>query len=158
MVTNSHRCCVLIALGLLGVGAAHAADVYRWVDAQGRTQLSDRVPDEYKNSATRIDTSASQLTPAQQREAQERAAQEKVRAAEAAEREARVRVAQPAQPSASAGAAPSRDNGCAAARLKFQQNANCLAGYKIANGGFKPGAFETCGPSVPAPPEQCGLK
>jgi hypothetical protein len=153
-ILSLQRCYFLVALGSLGIGPCHAADVYRWVDAQGRVQLSDRVPEEYKNSATRVDTSPSQLTPAQQREAQERAAQEKVRAAEAAAREARVRVPQPAQPAGSAGA--SKEGECAAARRKFQQNANCLAPYKIANGGFKPGAFETCGPSVPAPPEQCG--
>ncbi|HEY2926593.1 DUF4124 domain-containing protein [Piscinibacter sp.] len=31
-----------------------AADIYRWVDAQGRTQYSDSVPDRYKNSASRV--------------------------------------------------------------------------------------------------------
>jgi hypothetical protein len=155
-ILSLKRCYVLVALGVWGIGPGHAADVYRWVDAQGRVQLSDRVPEEYKNSATRVDTSASQLTPAQQREAQERAGQEKARAAEAAAREARVRVPQAAQPAAGVGAAPAKEGECATARRLFQQNANCLAPYKIANGGFKPGAFETCGASVPAPPDHCG--
>ncbi len=146
---------VLFALGALGLVAVQAGEIYRWVDDKGRVQLSDRVPEAYKNSATRVDTSASQLTPAQRQEAANRAAQEKVRAAEAEAREARIRVAPPPQPAASTAADKPVESSCAAQRRRFQENATCLGAYKIANGGFKPGAFESCGPSLPPPPEEC---
>ena len=72
--------------GLLGVMAAclafgaSATDIYRWVDENGRTHLSDVVPERYRDAATRIDSRSHELTPEQQREARERSAREAERA------------------------------------------------------------------------------
>lgn len=44
---------VLLLLSSLSCPAL-AADIYRWVDEQGRTQYSDSVPDRYKNSASKV--------------------------------------------------------------------------------------------------------
>mgnify|MGYP001767041620 CR=1 FL=1 len=68
--------------GLLGVLAASlafgagATDIYRWVDENGRTHLSDVVPERYRDTATRVDSRSHELTPEQRREARERAAGE----------------------------------------------------------------------------------
>ena len=146
--------------------SASAGEVYRWVDKDGRIQLSDRVPEEYRKSATRIDTSPSEISPAQRREAEQRAAQQKVREAEAAAREARVRVPEAAQaPASAAPATASRDTArtetsgesdCATLQRRYRESTECLAPYMTVRGAFKPGAFEACGPSVPSPEAQCG--
>jgi hypothetical protein len=47
------RWLVALALLLAGVDAARAVDMSRWVDEQGRTQVSDVVPDRYRASARR---------------------------------------------------------------------------------------------------------
>src|SRR5262245_969082 len=45
---------------------AHSADIYRWVDEQGRTHISDTVPERYRGVATRLDAKPIEPT-AQQR-------------------------------------------------------------------------------------------
>jgi hypothetical protein len=149
----------MAAIAALAISlTAWAADVYRWVDKDGRIQLSDRVPEEYRKSATRIDTSPSELSPAQRKEAEQRAAQRKVREAEAAAREARVRAPEAAQapvPAAST-AKTTGASDCATLQRRYRENAECLAPYMTVRGAFKPGAFEACGPSLPSPEAQCG--
>ena len=49
--------------------AAHAADIYVWTDDSGKTHIADSVPEKYRKSATRIDSSQFEPTPEQQREA-----------------------------------------------------------------------------------------
>lgn len=48
-----HRGWGLASLATLG--PLQAADIYRWVDEQGRTHLSDVVSDRWRDSAIRID-------------------------------------------------------------------------------------------------------
>src|SRR5665647_1309993 len=89
--TGLAACCALALSILWAPAPAGATDIYRWVDESGRTHMSDTVPEQYKNSATRIDPGPTELTPEQQKEEQDRAAREKARAAQAeAERKART--------------------------------------------------------------------
>ena len=52
---------VLLLLSSLSC-PAFAADIYRWVDEQGRTQYSDSIPDRYKNSASKVTLPSSGIT------------------------------------------------------------------------------------------------
>ena len=50
-----------------------AADIYRWVDDQGQTQVSDVVPERYRDRASRINSRKFELTSEQKFEARDRA-------------------------------------------------------------------------------------
>ena len=45
-----------LAAGLLATASAQAQSMYRWVDAQGRTQYSDKPPKDFKGEITRIES------------------------------------------------------------------------------------------------------
>jgi len=136
----------------------HASDIYRWVDENGRVQLSDRVPDQFKKSAIRIDSRQFELTPEQRQQAQARAAAEKSRAAEADAREASSRAAEagstPPPNSLNSRAPVSRptvgSSTCAALRQAWKDSAACFAPFQNRT-GLKPGAYEACGAQVPYP-------
>lgn len=50
---------VLLSLVLVGIAASPAAQtMYRWTDAQGRIQYSDRPPKDFKGEVTRIESDA----------------------------------------------------------------------------------------------------
>ena len=70
-------CVSVAALCSVLAPLAHAADIYRWVDEKGLTHISDTVPPQYRKNATRIDTSASQVSESDRALAAERAAREK---------------------------------------------------------------------------------
>ena len=66
-------------LGIAALGAVfslplHAADVFRWVDENGRTQISDMVPEKYRKSAVKIDSYRYELSAEQRAEVDARAA------------------------------------------------------------------------------------
>jgi hypothetical protein len=68
----------IMLFGLIALSAtAGAGDLYRWVDENGRTHVSDVVPAPYRDIAKRVDTSASEIPENQRQEALERAAREK---------------------------------------------------------------------------------
>lgn len=160
------RLLALLACSALPLASVHAADVYRWVDETGRVQLSDKVPEKYKNSATRIDTRQHELTPAQRAEAEARAAREKARAAEEAQRDAKARAAEAAEARAAASAAAattakapgkpaSEATDCTTLRKRYLESADCYGPFSNSNGTRKPGAFEACGEPVPFPAREC---
>ncbi|MFJ7567158.1 DUF4124 domain-containing protein [Herminiimonas sp. NPDC097707] len=139
----------------------HAADIYQWVDENGRTQVSDVVPARYKNVATKVDTSASELTESQRQEARTRAEREKQKAKEAAQ------AMQPASPVPSAGQlTPSsgmRETECEALMRAYRESQECFApfvfrgpdGRPRRGGRVREEAFLYC-TSVPDPSQQCG--
>jgi hypothetical protein len=45
----------MVACGVLVSVASWAGDLYRWVDDQGKAQLSQTVPEKYRQSAVRVD-------------------------------------------------------------------------------------------------------
>jgi len=161
---------------LFGVAAAlaacavHAGDIYRWVDENGRTQMSDRVPEQYRATARRLgDSRQYELTPQQRNEAQARAAREKARedadARARADAEARAAAAagaasQPATPSKAAAKEDVEPNTISAAECdawwrEYLNNSACYAPFRTARGGMKAGAFEACGDPVLNPSRQC---
>lgn len=162
-----------LAFGTLALSPLCAGDIYRWVDDKGQVQLSDNVPEQFKKSATRVDSRQYELTPGQRKEAEARAAREKARLAKAAAREAKAKAREAAGPvgaasaasaaktskaaakpaSAASGARAAAD--CATLRRRYQESADCLAPFLNVNGSIKEGAFETCGPAVPYPASEC---
>src|SRR5436190_857249 len=67
---------LLAALALAWCSCAGAADIYKWVDKDGRTQLSDKVPEEYKDKAVKVDR-APEPTAEEKRAAEGRAARDR---------------------------------------------------------------------------------
>lgn len=154
----------LVIIAVLLPTSLWAADIYRWVDRDGRTQLSDTVPDEYKKSATRIDSRQFELSDAQRREAEARAAHEKLQAAEAAKLAARTKadsVAGPLAPAsgttAESGQPAGNASDCATLQRLYKESTECFAPYRTAKGATKAEAFDKC-PVAVDPTPQCGYR
>lgn len=155
-------------LGLLALcGAADAADLYRWVDETGRTQISDVVPARYRDVATRIDTSASEIPESQRQEALERAAREKQLVEE------RMRAAQPPSPPPAPVPQPktveltppdNSDAECAELIRAYRESQECFAPFMVMRrdgrhhrrGWVRPEAYRYC-QRVQSPYAKCGL-
>jgi hypothetical protein len=153
---------VLLAAGLPSPVAA--ADIYRWVDENGQTHLSDKVPDRYRNSAVKVDPGATDVSPEQQRQAQERNARIKAAGDAGAQRQAEEDAAAgrtapvPPAPAIQPQPAPSRDANCDELFRRYRASQECFAPYRMANGAMRPEAFILCGPGEPDPSAQCGAQ
>lgn len=141
--------------------AAQATVIYQWVDENGRTQMSDAVPEQFKASAKRIDSVQFELSPDQKRQVQERAAKESARADEADSRRPSTPANQPPMPAYKASAPKRPAQGvtdatdCATWRRLYRESAECFGLYRTARGGMKAEAFEKCNP-IPSPELKCG--
>lgn len=163
-----------IVLGALclAFSAAHATDIYRWVDERGQTQMSDKLPEKYRDVATKTNSGRFELTPEQRAEGEARAAQDRDRAARAkaeldAKEQARERQRIEAEKELAAAtpaggskqvAAESRNN-CDALWKEYLENAGCFNQYRTHNrktgkSGIKPEAFENCS-NTPSPVPAC---
>jgi len=125
-------------------GALLAADLFRWVDAQGRAHVSDQPPPNPPANMTReampdphMNTQQG-VTPQQrmQRQEQDRARVER----------------QPGRPAATAPAG----SDCQARWAAYQDSQACFESYRTAEAGLKPEAFDACGPEVFDPSPECG--
>lgn len=137
-----------------------AADIYRWVDENGRTQFSDVVPEKYRKSAKRMDSRQYELNAEQRREAEARAAQEKAQAAEAAQSKPRAdtdKAANPAPAAAQTKPRPAVDENtdCATLYRLYRESLDCFAPYITATGTTKSEAFAKCA-LVADPSRKCG--
>lgn len=151
--------CFVLAVG---ASAAHAAQICRWVDDQGRTQMSDVVPEAYRAKATCVDSSRFEATPQDRRDAEQRAAAERARAASAA---ARTPPPAPAVAlTAPAASAPSKKRpaetvtdrtDCATWWRLYDESGACFGPYRNVKGGIKPEAYERCN-VIPSPEVKCG--
>lgn len=143
-----------------GLGIAHAADVYRWVDEQGVVHLSDRVPPAHRQSAVRVTPDVPSVSEADRSQAQARARAEQARASEA---QARAdRAASAAQRDnrgvvASMSPPPMADMDmadCESRTRAYLESVDCFAPYVNANGTTRAEAYVRCR-AVPAPPARC---
>jgi hypothetical protein len=151
-----------VALG----GLATAAEVYRWVDEQGRVQLSDRPPPEATGPVIKRETPKDEVTPEQRKAAQQRAARDRARLKSAeAEREQATASAPRPRTAASSGTANESDpslparasaEDCRMWREAYRRNEACFAPFRTARGGIKPEAFSVCGPELVDPEFECG--
>ena len=142
-------CCALALV-------AHATDIYRWVDDQGRTHFADVVPERYKSVATKIDSKSSELSEGARAEAAARAARERTQAEFEAAQRARSQAAKTAAPPLSTSTAsqpPRNDSGDgmrpSVAGLSRERRMLCTV-YATARWHSGRGI-----PALPAAPEPC---
>ena len=156
-------------LGIAALGAVfslplHAADVFRWVDENGRTQISDMVPEKYRKSAVKIDSHRYELSAEQRAEVDARAAAaEKDRVAEARRKktlaDASAAAASAPAPSASIGKTAARKpaeagTDCATLRRLYRESEDCFAPFK-AGSVTRAEGFQKC-TVVENPTPKCG--
>ena len=170
----------LILAGLLGMAmhALQAADIYRWVDDQGQTQMSDVVPEKYRDKATRINSKKYELTSDQKADARDRAIYEAQRARDekeirrqaqyedqARERERQYLANQElARARAKANQASSSDsarNNCEELWRRYNDGVACFSRFAAGNVGggsvrIRPEAYQFC-TDAPLPPSSCSL-
>jgi hypothetical protein len=153
-----------LAGAALACSAAGTTPLCRWVDAQGRTQLSDVVPEAYREKATCIDSRQHELTPEQRREAELRAAAAKQKARQAAAAASGAAPASGASGAlASSAPAPAKrpaqaiteDTDCATRWRLYDESVECFGPFRTTRGATKPEAFERCN-VVASPEPRCG--
>jgi hypothetical protein len=155
---------MLLGCAMISV-AAVAADMYRWVDENGRVSISDTVPAAYRDVATKIDTSASDISDSQRQKALERADQERQRV------QAGMDAAKTAKPQSApikaAEIKPPRSNSetdCEALIRAYRESQECFEPFKLRatdgtlreDGAVREEAFQYC-TSLPSPFNQCAL-
>lgn len=128
---NTPRPTLLIAVSLAAAfafaGTAAHAEVYKWVDADGKTQFSDKPPPNQKN-VKQMDLKNTTVSPADKAAAEQRAAAAKASAA--AVRPPAQAAAKPVDP----------DEG----KSELQKSQECFARYRQPNGRLSPEAGDKC--------------
>ena len=150
---------IAVTLALLSP-VARSMSICRWVDENGRTQMSDVVPDKYKKSAICSDSQKYELSPEQEREAQRRAAE--------AQRRTRHEMAAPPTEAASSplgtASLPSAKRptevitdatDCQTRWRIYDESAECFGPYRTARGATKQEGFDQCN-VIPSPEMKCG--
>ena len=135
--------------------------MYRWVDENGKVHVSDVVPERYKKTAKRIDSTQFEASGADRRAAEDRAAADRAAADRAREQASAAKGAAataiaPPPPSeqAAKGKLPSQTE-CEAAQRRYKESVDCFAPFTNTNGSTRAEAFEKCAP-VPDPSQRCG--
>jgi hypothetical protein len=116
--------------------SVQSAVVYRWVDENGRTHVSDVVPEQYRKSATRIDSSRSEVSPERRQQAERAAARNRALAEETATRRQSAQAIEPpavaSRPAATKrptqGVTDSTD--CATWRGLYRESMECFAPFR----------------------------
>lgn len=138
---------------------SQAADIYRWVDEQGRMHAGDVVPERYKGTAVRIDSKRYQPSERQRAEAADRAAKDRAALSELeAARLARSQASagSPASPDpATRQAAGSSGSECERLWQEYHESQVCFAPYQLGGRGVKAEAYSKC-KEVPNPSQKCG--
>ena len=133
--------------------------MYRWVDQNGKVHVSDVVPERYKKTAKRIDSTQFEASAVDRRAAQDRAAadrktaEDRAAAERARENASAAAVAPPSQQAAKP--KPFGETECEAAYRQYRESMACFAPFVADNGIMKAEAFEKC-TSVPDPSPRCG--
>lgn len=130
---------LLPALLLLAVLPAQA-EIYKWVDENGRTHFGEVVPDKYRKAATT-------LNPQPANTIQGSTLRGKLPAGDRRDEPPAAAAAAPAPASIPASAAEQ----CRAAQERYRRSQECFARYRNANGSLKVEAGQNC-EDVPQPP------
>ncbi|WP_374663246.1 DUF4124 domain-containing protein [Ramlibacter sp.] len=153
--------CAIAGVLLVLASPSIAQTLYRWTDDKGQVHLSDKPPANAKDVKVvpmpRDDVPASDRAAAQTRAAADRARLQQIdtqRAAVAAQAAASA-AGGDADKGGAAGTAAKQpgESDCAFRQRAYQASAACWGGFRLANGGFKEGALEKCGP--PQSPPAC---
>lgn len=132
---------LLPALLLLAALPAQA-EIFKWVDENGRTHFGETLPDKYKKSATTLSPQPMNTIPG-----------DKLRgsgAGRAAESGGGDSASAPPEPPAP----PPEPLSCEAQWQKFRESQACFARFRNANGSLKPEAAKMCENMEQPPPCQ----
>lgn len=156
---------IAVALALLSP-VARSTSIFRWMDDNGRMQMSDVVPDKYKNSSTCSDSQKYELSTEQKREVEQRADEEKIRkrhemadsTTNAASRHLGS-TGSAALPTAKGAKRPTEvitdDTDCPTRWRIYDESVECFGPYRTTRGATKPEAFDKC-IDIPSPEIMCG--
>ncbi len=151
---------LIVLLCLAGVSQiCTSADIYRWVDEKGQTNISESVPERYKRNAQRIDSRRFEITDAERQQA-------------IAVRNRTIAAASnPKQnpPATQASSAPligqsapqlalpgkSRATDCASLLQRYRASEECFRPFRLENGGIHVEAFQHC-ETLEDPAPTCG--
>jgi hypothetical protein len=146
-----------------------ATSICHWVDASGRTQYSDQVPEAYQAKAICIDSARDALSPEQQqdalqRQADLRAAQERSSAEADARLKGEAQALPRAAPASATGSNPvvkrptqriTDSTDCTTRWLIYQESIDCFGPFRTTRGATKPEGFEVCN-VIESPEVLCG--
>ena len=160
--TWRHLACVLT--GIAFCTAADASDMYRWVDEQGRLQISDRPPTASRAQVIKQDAPRDDVSPDQRKAAQARAEHDRalLKSTESDRYDAAAPSAKP-RTAASAGFADEADpslpwraspEDCRMWREEYRRSAACFGPFRTVF-GIKAEAFSVCGPVLVDPESEC---
>jgi hypothetical protein len=154
------RCRLLLPLATAFIPSfTQAADIYRWVDDQGRVHIADTVPDRYRGVATKLDSKSAEPSARQRTEAADRAAKDKARLAEFdAARQAKLPASSASATQLRAtprGAVNSGATECDRLWQEYHESQVCFGPYFLGQGGIRAEAFAKC-KEVKNPSQQCG--
>jgi len=125
--------CQICLLALLAALTPARAEVYKWVDENGKTHFGDTVPENEQKRAKKIDLKNVDVSEQSRREAEARAAREKSAA------QSRATPAAPSQPTATPAAPKTSDP-----KTEYNDSQACFNRYRNANGSLKPEAAQNC--------------
>ena len=135
------RSLLSLAIALALAGVAHA-ELFKWVDENGKTHYGDRVPDRYQKQqkALKVEKSPSQADrdAALQRNRKEKTAADALKA----QRDAKAEAA--GKPSKPAAAAPPNETACQKEWRVFLEAKTCFQPFRTATGGIRAEAYEHC--------------
>jgi hypothetical protein len=142
----------LVAL-LLQAPPVTAAEVWKWVDAQGVTHYGAAPPDDGRTKAERVELPDTAVPEADRRAAEKRLADDKAEIRRAAGPASAPRPEVPlaaARPAVAASAVPS----CEEAWRRYNESYACFDPYRYGAGKIRPEAYVHC-KEMPQPPALC---
>jgi hypothetical protein len=123
----------------------YGAEIFRWVDGDGRVNYGDSVPEQYKQGAKKTDQNYAKPTSAQRQEAEARAANEKTKADSRSTHRDSSNIPQAGSLSSSkATQASNIRKSCEEEWKRYLASDACFAPYRNANGSIRAEAFKHC--------------
>jgi hypothetical protein len=142
MILNRNYLALLLT-GILLTFSIEAAEIYRWVDAQGQVHFSDAIPTAKGTKALPVDLRATDVSDQQRQEAKERQAKD----LERLKKPKTISEPTPTTPPPQTSKPPAPlnpDASCEEQWAAFDQSWACFNPYRTANGSIKGEAFEHC--------------
>lgn len=122
------------------IGSAHA-ELYKWVDENGKTHYGDQVPERYqkKQQSLKVDKAPSQAD----RDAALQRIQKEKNAANALKAQRDATAGAAGKP-AKAAAAPANETACQKEWRLFLDSKTCFQPFRTATGGIRAEAYQHC--------------
>lgn len=133
---------------LAAIGAAHAGEIYKWTDENGKVHFSDVKPASPKDQAQPVEMKVHRPSEPERREAQARADREK----------SLLKGPEKEPAPAAAGSLATKpvapdDSSCEAQWRKYNESSACFESFRQANGSVRAEAYQKC--AEVKTPERC---